>query len=400
MKTQIFIVVLIWSLLGTLGFAQQQSLSQNNQVKLLEQKVDSLIHQIKASDSTSEKRFKNIDEQMLISLQQTASQKLDIANVLIQWMAALLSITTIVIAIAGFIGLREFNAVRSKEREMENKLNELSEAIKKISELPNQVLNESKRLILCRHHIAQAEAFKSRGLLHESHKELVKAIEMTKETDHELRSELHLLIGNHYKMQANYVKAISELRKSIEINSNNPNAHRYLGGVYFMMNKLDEAELNLKKSLELSPDDSRVMNNLGETYVRKKEYEKAVETFLYSLELAPDFSAPCLHLGNIYRFWDQKEKSLDYFEKAEKFIKSRIDAGSTHVHNFYVLGWAKIGKGEVEEARRYMEDAFRYFPSKDTVREVIWYMEVLASSPDPPTGVNEIIGFLNEKLNT
>lgn len=167
-----------------------------------------------------------------------------------------------------------------------------------------------------------------------------------------------------------------------------------------MMNKSDEAELNLKKSLELSPDDSRVMNNLGETYVRKKEYEKAAETFLYSLELAPDFPAPFLHLGNIYRFWNQKEKSIDCFEKAEKFCKRRIDSGATHVNDFYTLGWAKIEKGEIEEARRYMEDAFRYFPSKDVVREVIWYMEVLASSPDPPTGINEIIGFLNEKLNT
>jgi hypothetical protein len=99
MKTQIFIVVLILSFLSTLGFAQQQSLSRNNQAKLLEQKVDSLIHRMKASDSMSETRFKNIDEQILISLQQTASQKLDIANVLIQWMAALLSITTIVITI-------------------------------------------------------------------------------------------------------------------------------------------------------------------------------------------------------------------------------------------------------------------------------------------------------------
>lgn len=334
-----------------------------------------------------------------MSILQTAQHKVDIANVLIQWMAALLAITTIGIAVAGFIGLREFNAVRSKEKEMEIKLNQMEDAIKKIGEVRGQVLNESRNLILCLNYLSQARAFKNLGQIQEAHREITRALEMVKDTDNELRSDLHLLQGEIFKDQANYTKAISEIRKSIEIKSNNPRAFRYLGAVYFMMNRLNEAEMNMKKALDLLPDDFKTLNNLGEIYVGKKEYEKAEATFLSCIDVNPEYPAPYLHLGTIYRDFNQKDKSISCFEQAEKLCKKRIDAGSTHSHDFYTLGWANLGKGNVSDAKRYMEDGYRSFPSKDVIRELLLYITVLAESPDPPEGANEIIEWLHKKLS-
>lgn len=399
MRQHTFIAGFIILLITHLCFAQQKPLTNKEQLIQMQQTVDSLRQQINTNYSAIDKKLDSIDEQLSMSILQTAQHKVDIANVLIQWMAALLAITTIVIAVAGFIGLREFNAVRSKEKEMEIKLNQMEDAIKKIGEVRSQVLTESRNLILCLNHLSQARAFKNLGQIQEAHREIVRALEMVKDTDYELRSELHLLQGEIYKDQSNYSKSISEIRKSIEIKSNNPRAYRYLGSVYFMMNRLNEAEMNMKKSLELLPDDPRTLNNLGEIYVGKKEYEKAEITFLQSKDLNPEYPAPYLHLGTIYRYFNQKDKSISCFEQAEKLCKKRIDAGSTHVHDFYTLGWANLGKGNIFDARDNMEKGYRSFPSKDLIRELLLYITVLAESSDPPEGVNDIVELFHKKLS-
>jgi len=64
-------------------------------------------------------------------------------------------------------------------------------------------------------------------------------------------------MGNQLKQK------LTRLKKEIELNPEDANAHRNLGALLYEQNKLEEAEKEYRKAIEINPEDAEAYCNLG-----------------------------------------------------------------------------------------------------------------------------------------
>lgn len=95
---------------------------------------------------------------------------------------------------------------------------------------------------------------------------------------------------NHYDLgviaqqNGNVPEAYSELKKSLELDDTNPDAHLAMGLLMqFSYGKPDEAIRQYERAIELRPDYTEAKVNLGTVHLQQGGYEKAIPLFREAL---------------------------------------------------------------------------------------------------------------------
>jgi predicted O-linked N-acetylglucosamine transferase (SPINDLY family)/predicted SAM-dependent methyltransferase len=86
-------------------------------------------------------------------------------------------------------------------------------------------------------------------------------------------------------------KAISCLRRALELDPANAEACFNLGNMLKQCDRLDDAELNFRNSIRLKPDEAGPMTNLGGVLWSQGRIDEALPLFQRSYALAPDMDA-------------------------------------------------------------------------------------------------------------
>jgi Tfp pilus assembly protein PilF len=89
-----------------------------------------------------------------------------------------------------------------------------------------------------------------------------------------------------------------------------------LGNLYRTERQYDKAISHYKEALKLSPDIPRAHNNLGLAYKSKGQYDMALPHLLEALRLSPNIRAIHINLGVVYRSLGTFDKSIAHFKKA------------------------------------------------------------------------------------
>lgn len=151
----------------------------------------------------------------------------------------------------------------------------------------------------------------------------------------------------------NFQKAVTELKKSIAINSDSYDAHYHLATVYYVNKDYDEAIAAFKKALELKPNAAEALNNyayllaeldkdiagafemarkavklepnnpsyidtLGWLHYRQKEFPQALELLHRAAQIAPDVGEILFHIGKIQLEMGKFTEAVEFLEKALK----------------------------------------------------------------------------------
>jgi tetratricopeptide (TPR) repeat protein len=140
-------------------------------------------------------------------------------------------------------------------------------------------------------------------------------------------------------------------------------AHVNLGGLDLEAGDQAGAIGHYLAATRIRPDQGRAWFNLGIQYARLGRLEDAERADLEAVRTMKPAFQPLVNLGNLYR---NKMKRLD--DAIAAYRRAVADAESTHVLGspvpYLVLGSALREKGRVEEARRYLELAARYEPTR------------------------------------
>jgi len=97
--------------------------------------------------------------------------------------------------------------------------------------------------------------------------------------DNSKASDANASLGVAYMMKGNYEVAMRKLKKAIQYNEDNPDAHHYIAELY---NRIDEnklAEKHFEIALDLAPQDSSIKNNYGIFLCGQKKVKEGVELF-------------------------------------------------------------------------------------------------------------------------
>lgn len=112
------------------------------------------------------------------------------------------------------------------------------------------------------------------------------------------------------------LEATESFRRAVELDENNPYAHRMLGYAHMRVGDLAAAERHVKRSVELAPDDAKAYLLLGTIAYRLGDTAAAEEAFKSAISADPVPSEPYFNLALIYGNSDRTEDGLEFYHQA------------------------------------------------------------------------------------
>lgn len=125
---------------------------------------------------------------------------------------------------------------------------------------------------------------------------------------------------------------------------------------YAVENDLEKAVQYIKMRLALYPDDEASHNNLGWYNFRLERYKDAIAAYKKAIEINPYLMLPYNGLNWIYLY------HLGELDLALELCERQISYNTQNASAYNNLGWAYLGKDNLEEAKKAFEKALEINP--------------------------------------
>ncbi|MGZ5498210.1 MAG: tetratricopeptide repeat protein [Candidatus Aminicenantales bacterium] len=118
-----------------------------------------------------------------------------------------------------------------------------------------------------------------------------------------------------YDGAGKFDKAITPLKKIIELDPKNETNFYYLGMTYFKGQQYDQAVAAFQQSLAIKPDFPHAWYQIGSSYFNAKKYKEAAEAYKKYAALAPEDASGWLNIGVAYNQAKNYEAALEPLKK-------------------------------------------------------------------------------------
>lgn len=166
------------------------------------------------------------------------------------------------------------------------------------------------------------------------------------------KAELYYDYGTTALVKQDYTKALTNLRKAIELDDKDSRFHNNLGMAYYFKKDSKNAITHLKRSLELDPKNSDARNNLASIYFYLGNLDEAQKLYTQvtkDLEYAKQFRV-YYNLGLLSLRKNRRNQAINLLEKAIKENKSYCPA-------HFQLGALAFEDHNYHQASNYYENA-------------------------------------------
>lgn len=173
-------------------------------------------------------------------------------------------------------------------------------------------------------------------------------------------AEAHRRLGDAYREQGNFTRALRSYVRALEIYEPDPDTHYSMGIVYKEKENYEKAIYHYKRAIELRPDMGPAKNGLGVVYNRTQQYDKAIEVFTkliedqgFDLYLTPHY--PKFNLGLAYYHKGDYENARKYFREVNEYFASGIPKDRIYVLNQRAMGMTYLDTENPMEALKYFD---------------------------------------------
>lgn len=360
MKTTLTISIVILFFLNSIPLFSQDSTSVNIQ------NIKDDISQLK-QDASKQNELK---ESLLIK----AEHDIEIASKIIDWSAMIFTVLTVILVIAGAIGLKEFSNIRKIESEMKTLNNEMKNEIENIKNIKNLVqkeiddikknnAKESKDFLKIVYLLNEGISYYQSGDLAHAIESFLKVKEIN---PHDYEATCYL--ARSYIGQEKYEYALKIAKSALDLNPKPSRAHMIIGEAYRRLKEYDKAINSIKKSIELERRSS-TLNNLGYSYIRKQDFENALNTFRESLEIRRNNPAACCGLAQSYLKKGLPKEAKEYFREAILLAKEDIMKGTTYVWPYYNLAFSHMALNNIDDCHSTLNIALEMNKNPAIIKE-------------------------------
>ena len=116
------------------------------------------------------------------------------------------------------------------------------------------------------------------------------------------------MLADRYFHSSNYKKALSLLKKVLELKDDDHTAMRQIGEIYLERGEFDTAELLIEKAIALKPNNPKYYVSMVEIAYNTKRYQEAISLMEKVVRLRPSNISYMLAIADLYE--EQKEESL------------------------------------------------------------------------------------------
>ena len=140
--------------------------------------------------------------------------------------------------------------------------------------------------------------------------------------------DAYIQLGLGYVQQGLSERAKVPLKKALELDPSNADAHAALALVFQMEMEAKLADEHYRKALSQRGSDARLLNNYGSFLFEQKRYQEAYEYCQRAAQdtLYPDRSRVFENLGMSAMMLDQRQQAKGYFERALRLNSKRATA--------------------------------------------------------------------------
>ena len=130
--------------------------------------------------------------------------------------------------------------------------------------------------------------------------------------------DAYVQLGIGYLQQGETERAKVPLKKALELDSSNADAHAALALVFQIEMEPKLADEHFRKAISQRRDDARLLNNYGSFLFEQKRYQEAMERYTQAAQdnLYPERSRVFENLGLTALQLQQREQAKAYFERS------------------------------------------------------------------------------------
>jgi tetratricopeptide (TPR) repeat protein len=110
--------------------------------------------------------------------------------------------------------------------------------------------------------------------------------------------------------------SIRDLARSLELNVNNPEAHKILGKDFVLIGKYDYAQTELQQAVRLKPESAEIHYSLGEVYSSRDMFREAKLEFSAAIQRDATYAEAYNALGFTEESLGNDPAALEAYEKA------------------------------------------------------------------------------------
>ncbi|GEM_PF-1092817 len=174
--------------------------------------------------------------------------------------------------------------------------------------------------------------------------------------DPEVLENLYEILATAYMKNRRYYESYIHYQKALNLDPNSPSLHLGLANLYLLRGKLDDAEREAKQVLVKSPSMARAYWIIAAAAEKREEYPVAINYYRKYLSLDPDRWEARLSLGLLLHY--QMKQS----DPAEKELYKVVALVPEDGRAYAVLGEIYLGRGQIESARKAVDQALKYDP--------------------------------------
>ena len=167
--------------------------------------------------------------------------------------------------------------------------------------------------------------------------------------DNKKASVANAELGVAYIKRGKYKVAMYKLKKALEYDDDNANAHHYIAELYRRLEQNEEADSHFKQALDLDEENSSLKNNYGIFLCGTGSYEKGLK-YLNQVLLDPLYSDK----GQAYENMGICADKQGNIKKAEQYYISALKFNMNSPSALLGLAQIEFDKGHVKLAAQYL----------------------------------------------
>jgi len=158
----------------------------------------------------------------------------------------------------------------------------------------------------------------------------------------------HIVLGDIYRSQQDYRKALPQYQSACELDAYDYHNHYNLGVTYQFLNRLQEAAAAYLRALKLEPDDPKTNMNLGLVYLSLNQPVDAEKMLRRAVQLDPRSADAHCNLAVLL-------ESLGKYTEAEKEYLRALELSPDHLTALYNVAGVMNQLGEGKPAIEVMQ---------------------------------------------
>ena len=154
---------------------------------------------------------------------------------------------------------------------------------------------------------------------------------------------VHLLLGQAYAQQQNYLSAVTEMKTASQLDPRLPDVHYYTGLVYLHQSEFASAAQEFRAELQLQPGHALATYHLGYALLAQGHADEATPLFREVIKALPAYESAYFELGRALLEQGDVAGSISSFETARKLAPE-------HDALYFQLSRAYRKAGRTQEA--------------------------------------------------